>query len=764
MKITAQQYISNSKGDNSYVSVFRHYYDKTERRVNKQGDIYSLIDISSEKKINAERISRFVWNSIVDGYLYSSSKTTNESLKEAIEEGVRKVKDLITNNRELEEKGVDVSFTIALVKDEGTYVGVFGENEIYVFKNNSLTNISEILKEKRASTAGINLEKNDLLMISSANLLVNYEKRFSNFKDKKDLLRSLNSIGEALVGTRALLFLAQETEQSKAKEKNKLLISGVEEIRERAKSMVKPIPRIERIKKPEEEEREPKGNFLKELREKYKLDEKFSKIKPFLSKIYSKVTEVCEKVKEFSKEKWDAFKERVVLVLGKKRWFKRIAAKVSEMGIRRRRPVGVQGMRIDNYKTKDLRSKRFKILFMFLVVAILLVLGVNFTIKGKKAKEVSKQANEAFVQVEEFLRKSEDNFVSDRTSAETYLYQAEKALEELPEELGEKDLEKSDDLKKRVLEIGDSLYKRVGFRDEDGKFETFVDARLAFGEGSNTVAMAFYQDDARNEFLVVADSGRKAVYRVSLYDKSVKALPDDNGLIKDPQFVHVGAEGVYVFDQKEGMLKASFDDAGWFNTFSSLSGLGVREIRAEDIAEMTVWEGENIYFLSRDRSTLLRSSSVYEDRYGLPYSFLEHESMANATHVIADLSIYIITKSEPHVIRFNYSYFESKFYEAPLGILGFDGNFEKVTKGFTGDSLEYGLYFFDEAKKTLFRFEKPVEAGEGMRHPNQISLINQYVYRGERSSVLSKVKDFVVDSEERNAYILDGSVIWRMSL
>lgn len=763
MKITAQQYISNSKGGNSYVSVFRHYYDKTERRVNKQGDIYSLIYISSEKKINAERISKFVWNSIVDGYLYSSSKTTNESLKEAIGEGVRKVKDLITNNRELEEKGVDVSFTIALVKDEGTYVGVFGENEIYVFKNNSLTNISEILREKKASTAGISLEKNDLLMISSANLLVNYEKRFSNFKDKKDLLRSLNSVGGALVGTRALLFLAQEAEQSEAKEKNKSLISSVEGIRERAKSMVKPIPRIERIKKPEEK-REARGNFFKEVREKYNLDEKFLKIKPFLSKIYSKVTEVYEKAKEFSKEKWDAFKERVILVLGKKRWFKRIAAKVSEIGIRRRRPVGVHGMRIDDYKTKDLRSKRFKILFMFLVIAILLVLGVNVTIKSKKAREVSKQANEIFVQVEEFLRKSEDNFVSDRTSAETYLYQAEKALEELPKELGEKDIEKSNDLKKRVLEIGDSLYKRVGFKDEDGRFETFVDARLAFGEGSDTVAMAFYQDGARNEFLVVADSGRKAVYRVSLYDKSVKALPDDNGLIKEPQFVYVGAQGVYIFDKKEGMLKASFDDAGWFNTFSSLSGLGVREIRAEDIAEMTVWEGENIYFLSRDRSALLRSSSVYENRYGLPYSFLEHESMANATHVIADLSIYIITKSEPHVIRFNYSYFESKFYEAPLGILGFDGNFEKVTKGFTGDSLEYGLYFFDEAKKTLFRFEKPVEAGEGMRHPNQISLINQYVYRGERSSVLSKVKGFAVDSEERNAYILDGSVIWRMSL
>ena len=768
MKTTARQYISNSKSDNSYITVFKHYYSKTERKVNKQGDIYALIRISSEEKVSTERVSKFVWNSIVDGYLYSLSKTTNESLKEAIEEGVKKVKDLITNDKELEKKGIYVSFTIVLVKEEGIYVGVFGENEIYVFKNNSLVNISEILKEKKASTAGVNLEKNDLLMVSSPDVLARYEKRFANFKQKKDFLRSLDAIGRALVGTRALLYLTQGTEKEEesfqTEERKKPILSGLESIKEGTKNITKPIPRIEKIKKPKEEETGPKESSFMKFVEKYRLDEKFSKIKSLLSSIWLKLTKFYEKLKVFLGEKWNILKEKIVQSVGRKRWYKRIAAKFSELNLKKRKPVGVQGMKIDSYKTRGLRSKRFKILFLTVTVMVLLVVGINATIKAKNAREISKEANIVFEQVEDNLRKSEDNFVADRAAAETYHYQAEKALGEVPEELGTKDLEKFEDLKKKVLSVGDSLYKRVGFSEEDGKFETFLDARLAFGEGSSTVDMTLYQDDTGSQFLIVADEGRKTIFRVSLYDRSVKALPDNEGLIKEPQFVRVGTEGVYVWDKREGMLKASFDDAGWFSAFSSLSGLDVRDVKAEDIAKMTVWYGENIYFLSRDRSVLLRSSAAYSDRYGLPYSFLDHESIADATDVIADLSIYVVIEREPHIVRFNYSYFESKYYEAPLGIIGFDGNFGRLIKGFTGDSLDYGLYFFDEGKRSIFKFQKPIEAGEGMRHPNQISLINQYIYRGERKSVLSKMKNFVVDRDETNAYILDGSVIWRMSL
>lgn len=763
MKITAQQYISNTKGDSSYITVFRHYHDKSDRKVNKTGDIYGLINISTEKKVNTERISKFVWNSIVDGYLYSSSQTTNESLKDSIQEGVKKVKDLILNNKELEETGIDISFTIALVKDEGIYVGIFGENEIYTFKKNSLVNVSEILKEKRASTAGVTLEKGDLLMISSPDLLVKNQERFSNFKEKKDFVRSLNAVGETLVGTKALLYFTKgeiKKEQPIVKREKKTVTESIEDIKDGAKNLVKPIARIEKVKKPKEE----KEPLFKDLKEKSKVGEIFSKIKETFAQISEKLKPFLSKVSTTVSTKWKELKEKVVSNVGKKRWYKKIGAKVSEVNIGKRKPKGVEGMKIDNYKTRDLRGKRFKILFMFLVITILLVLGVNFTIRARNTRETSRQANEVFDQMEDLIRKSEDNFVADRTSAETYLYQAERLLDEVPEDLGDRDAEKFDELRTKIIDVGDSLYRRVGFVEGDGRFENFVDARLAFGEGSSTVDMASYQDGAGNEFLVVADEGRKAVYRVSLYDRSVKALPDNDGMIKEPEFVYVGSEGVYVMDKREGMLRADFDGAGWFNPFTALSGLGTREIRADDIAEMVVWYGENIYFLSRDRSSLLRSSPAYADRYGLPYTFLEHDSISDAKHVIADLSIYVITTREPYIVRFNYSHFEARFYEAPVGIIGFDGNFGKLTKGFTGDSLEYGLYFFDVEKRTFFRFQKPIEAGEGMRHPNQISLINQYIYRGERSSVLDSVKGFVVDRGENSMYVLDGSVIWKMVL
>ena len=137
MEITAQQYISNSKDSNSFVKVFRHFFNSTEKKVDKKGDIYALLKISSEKSVKAERISKFVWDSIIDGYLYSNASTTNESLKDSISSGVKKVKDLIANDIELEEIGVDISFTIVLVKEEGVYVGIFGENDIFTFKKGS---------------------------------------------------------------------------------------------------------------------------------------------------------------------------------------------------------------------------------------------------------------------------------------------------------------------------------------------------------------------------------------------------------------------------------------------------------------------------------------------------------------------------------------------------------------------------------------------------------------------------------------------------
>jgi hypothetical protein len=71
---------------------------------------------------------------------------------------------------------------------------------------------------------------------------------------------------------------------------------------------------------------------------------------------------------------------------------------------------------------------------------------------------------------------------------------------------------------------------------------------------------------------------------------------------------------------------------------------------------------------------------------------------------------------------------------------------------------------FDSERRRFLQLQKPVESGPDIRHPNQVSLLNQFIYRGEDDSVWNNVKNFVVQDNEENMYILDGSTIWKMVL
>jgi len=103
--------------------------------------------------------------------------------------------------------------------------------------------------------------------------------------------------------------------------------------------------------------------------------------------------------------------------------------------------------------------------------------------------------------------------------------------------------------------------------------------------------------------------------------------------------------------------------------------------------------------------------------------------------------------------------------ENPLTATGFNGEYGNITCGYTySESMNSGLYMYDADKKRVLRFEKPMEGGDEIVHPNEILLLKQYEYRGSDSSIWSNVKDFVVDSAEKNMYIVEGSMIWKVSL
>ncbi len=727
MKITAQQFVSNNKEGNSFVSIFKHFSRSEERKTERDGDLYCLLSISGGENISAERISKFVWDGILDGYLYSSDKSTNNALKEGINNGVQKLRDLIKNDKTLEELGVNVNFALVAQRKEGLYIGNLGENDIYAYKAGKFVDISEILKKSRANTAGIALGEKDMLVISTKGLLAQYLDTLSNSKEPSNVVTELKLLGQNLPSLGAfVLFLDEQLYKS---------TENIEPVID------------EQTKIPLHPKESEKYAVMAEHTIKYAKGRAFQGYKL----MEDGAIEYLGKAKEWIKE-----------LFGKRRWFKKVASKVSEIKINAKPIHSMKGMRIDGYKTKDLRTRRVRVVVIGIVIIVLLALGINFTIKARNASIVHKQATEAFTSIENLVKKAESYATSDKSTAEMSIYQAKTQLTNLPSQLSEKDLVIKAGYDTRILALEDSMYYRVGLADNDGKLSTFIDTRLAFGEGSDPTDIEIYSDGSGNKYLLITDKGLKSVYRVALYDKKTEKLVDTNNLLKEPMFVSMGNSGAFIYDEKVGVLKAPFDDSKWFSTFVAISGLSRESIKPDRIGEFIVLtETDNIYLLAQDENSLLKSVFSYENRYGLYYRYITDERLTNATDILADLSVYFLTSDSPYLLRYSYSYVEQMQKENPLTVSGVNGDLGVLTKGYTTESLDEGLYVFDSTNKRFIKFEKPQEGGNNVIHPNEVVLKEQWVYRGTKNDIWGNIKDFVVDSSG-DMYILDGSTVWKV--
>jgi len=152
-------------------------------------------------------------------------------------------------------------------------------------------------------------------------------------------------------------------------------------------------------------------------------------------------------------------------------------------------------------------------------------------------------------------------------------------------------------------------------------------------------------------------------------------------------------------------------------------------------------------------------STNYSGGYSLSAPYLSKEEYAKSNDVFSDLSVYILAEGENGIYR--YVGTQSGMVEAPINLIGMDSPINNAKYGYTIDDMNAGLYIFDEGSRRVLKFEKPMESGE-KRHPNELLLLNQYVF--EDSGAWKSVKDFVVDFKEENMYILDGTTIWKVRL
>lgn len=769
MEISAQQFASSIKDPKVFVTTHTSLFSTRGNRSEKEGDIYIVLKLSSEESLPFSRLSKFILDSVVDGYIYSHAKTTNESLKGALSDGVDKINAMMKQDKELSEIPIQADIIIVLVKKEGVYIGLTGEGEVLVVKKEKIVDIAEIMRNKGANTAGVVLEENEALLLSTQGILSANLADITVASEEKKIQREVTRIGVALQDNSAIMCFSNSKEEP--------LLESVP-LDEKPKVVNTFIPKT--VKKVDTKKlgMKARDTFAKassgakngakkisELKGKIKIP---PKVKDIFKRIWEFIKKLAHKIGAILSAGVKKIWEKISVAFATKRWFKRVMSKASVVRLgNRSRPVRAAGMTIDSYKVRDLRGKRLKLFFGALAIIVLVILGINFTMKTKEANAISKDANEKINRIEGLLNRTESNFVTDKSSAETAYFEAGQIISEIPAELKEKDLGKAKLIKERYSKVGDELFKKKGFSQELGNLTQFLDGKLNFGGNPEPTDIEIFKDKSNNEYIAVTDKGAKSLFVVPLADKSsLKVVEDTEKLMKTPMYVSSGEDGLYIYDKDVGMLKSPLKNGG-FGNITALNGLSAKDIPPKDVSEMVILTAnDNIYLLGRDSKAVLKSTAIYPDRYGMFMHYIENDQIATATDIMGDFSVYIINSgTESGVIRYSYNYVTEKQQEVPLSITGLSGAIGKVEKAYNDtSSLNTGFYMFDSEGRRFVKFEKPIESGAEMRHPNQLLFLEQYEYRGEDGSEFKNVKDFVVDYSEKNIYVLDGTTIWRISL
>jgi len=757
MSITASKYINNSELKTSYIGLY--YYSRPVRgKDDNDVNIYGLLSVSSEVEIPGDKIAKFAWDGIIDGFEYSKSDSVNESLKLSLSEAMRRIKQLIANDKNISDHGIDINFTIFVSNNGGIYIGLLGDADIFVYKRGRLVDVFEMLSKKKAKTAGIAIDDGDLVFSSTKDFLKENLKKLMGTKNRGELISVLEEIGREVGDDQGFILLSKEKDPEikkkvLGKEEEKNL-----EVAESAKSDY--IPVSEHSTPPLKTPIDDKDLKVVVTETKKRLSVVGKHFKKVLSPLKKFSLKRPSKVSSTFRSIVSKIKEKLLSLFGRKRWFKKISSKVTQSGVIRKKDQNFKGFKIDGYKQKDLRFKRFKTLALVVIGISLILGGVKFTINQKEARERSKMANEIFTEVESLLDSANSKLGTDKDSSILNIYKASEQLNKVPEELSEVDRLKLDELESQVLGIEDAIYKRVRLSTENGDIQKYIDMFTIHGADSKPTDISIHRDGNANEYLFLTDIGIKSVYRISLYDKEVKQLSDDEGLLQKPAFIYSKGSGIYVFDSVNGVIKAS-SNGSWYNSFSKPTGLGLQNIKAGDVAEFAVFTtNDNVYVLDRESRALLRLTN-YGTGYGLSEEYLKQESYELANDVFADMSVYILVEGENGILRYVTNYNIGRLVESSVAIKGLDTPLKNPRYGYTADDLYKDLFIYDSEDKRILRFEKPIESGD-IRHPNELLLVKQYVLPSEGG--WDDVKDFVVDFNQKNLYILNGTTIWKVGL
>lgn len=403
---------------------------------------------------------------------------------------------------------------------------------------------------------------------------------------------------------------------------------------------------------------------------------------------------------------------------------------------------GGRGRRVARSATQQVdKAKIFKGVLGIIVVLVacgtLAYLANTKFIENRKAEEYESNYTELAGKVNAFEANVVDMTISDEQKLATV-----SALRSEIEALSSNKYAKADELdelRSKVQSGEDKVTRTFAITT----FEVINDVALSF----NGVNIVDFDIKGSAAYLLDAQGGR--IFVMDLLTKTVSVYASSDELSSGVSIAWAkvsGKDRLFVYDGSSGIYEV--ESAGLITHIPGLSAIG------SAVHEIATYQG-NIYYLVPGERVVYKATSS-SGRFSLAQTYNSSPFMADAVDISIDGAIWIINASGSVQKMTRGSSGVVITDVAVTGVPAPLGAECRIDTPLTSETAQKQyLYVLDPGGKRIVAINKAPSDG--------INYVSQIVYRGD-SGWFNSLKELVISSDSKSAYLLDGSTLVKIDL
>ncbi|MCA9382652.1 hypothetical protein KC660_04585, partial [Candidatus Dojkabacteria bacterium] len=390
-----------------------------------------------------------------------------------------------------------------------------------------------------------------------------------------------------------------------------------------------------------------------------------------------------------------------------------------------------------NNSRLKIKGTKGKFNYKLIIVGVVIVGGLIFIgsrslKKGSEQRKTNDELASYYSQSDEAVANANEVKDLNKTRAKSYIEEA-LAL-----------LDKAGSLEEDQSSIESKKSEVLGILDEINGVTTISDYDILFD------SITSYESDGLVDFAMqgsdfyVLDSKKGALYKVTS-NKSEEQILADGTFSKPYRIESLSDNKLVVYDQEEGLIEV--DPVK--KEARKLAGMSTTTVGNIDELELYKLDTQDLLYSLRTDASRVDKIQKISGGFATPQLRLEDPSLANAVDMSIDGNIYILLNTAPGIIRYLGNNRED------INIVGDDLNYNGFTS-FDASVYLSKFYILDKVGNKIIVVSKPDDT-----NTNNLPILNQYVYRGDKS-LLTDMKEIHVSQDEANIYVLDGSRILRI--